>query len=391
MKEKNKYCAYPFNEIYSDNTSRYRLCCFATINKSIEKYDAVNTLPFDYFMSDEMEQIRQDMMEGKRIQGCEYCYKLEDAGKPSPRITKYNEKFTHKSEVDKIDLKLRIGGSHCNLGCYMCIPYNSSFRRMELKQSGIDKVWNQAKGSSLNEDELVPGIGYSFDDNPRNVSTKRFDQIVDNILENIDKVNSIKFIGGEPVIIPRMWEIMDRIPDEAAKNIHVTFQTNLTKLNFGNYSVFDIPNKFKSLMMSVSADHYGEKLKWIRYPIDVEEFERNLKDAKELLTGIACSVSLLNVHDLFAIRRYYRDKFGIETYFHNIVVNPPMLSCKNIKDKDELLKQYHGKDFEMVRGELSKEYDEQELKQGLDYCLRLSKYRGIDFMKVFEDVAAKTF
>jgi organic radical activating enzyme len=340
-------------------------------------------------MSDEMEQIRQDMMEGKRVQGCEYCYKLEDAGKPSPRTAKYNEKFRHKAHVEKIDLKLRIGGSHCNLGCYMCIPYNSSFRRQELKQSGIDSLWKNAKGSSLNEDELVPGIGYSFDDSPKNVSMRRFDEIVDNIIENIDRVNSIKFIGGEPVIIPRMWEIMDRIPDEAAKNIHVTFQTNLTKLNYGNYSVFDIPNKFKSLLMSVSADHYGEKLKWIRYPIDVEEFERNLKDAKNLLTGIACSVSLLNVNDLFEIRDYYRDNFGIETYFHNIVVNPPMLSAKNAKNKDELLEKYTGKDFEMLRGELTKDFDEKELEQGLNYCLSLSKYRKIDFWKVFEDVADK--
>ena len=58
----NKYCTLPFSEIFSDNTSSYRLCCFATKNKSIDKYNAVNTLPFDYFMSDEMEQIRQDMM-----------------------------------------------------------------------------------------------------------------------------------------------------------------------------------------------------------------------------------------------------------------------------------------------------------------------------------------
>ena len=386
----NKYCAYPFNEIYSDNTSRYRLCCFATINKSIEKYDAINTLPFDYFMSDEMEQIRQDLMEGKRIQGCEYCYKLEDTGRPSPRITKYNEKFRHKADVDKIDLKLRIGGSLCNLGCYMCIPYNSSYRRQELKQSGINDLWKNAKGSSVFEDELVPGIGYSFDDNPKNVGTKRFDEIVDNIIENIDKVNSIKFIGGEPVIIPRMWEIMDRIPDEAAKNIHVTFQTNLTKLNLGNYSVFDIPNKFKSLLMSVSCDHFGKKLEWIRYPIDIKEFERNLRDAKGLLTGIACTVSLLNVNDLFEIRDYYRDNFDIETYFHNIVVNPPMLSAKNAKNKDELLEKYTGKDFEMLRGELTKDYDEQEHQQAMNYILSLSKYRKIDFWKIFSDVANKS-
>ena len=386
----NKYCTLPFSEIFSDNTSSYRLCCFATKNKSIDKYNAVNTLPFDYFMSDEMEQIRQDMMEGKRIQGCEYCYKLEDAGKPSPRTAKYNEKFQKTAHVKKIDLKLRIGGSHCNLGCFMCIPYNSSFRRQELKQSGIVKEWNTLDNSSLTEDEMNDGIGFTIENDAKNVSTRRFDEIVDNVLENIDKVNSIKFIGGEPVIIPRMWEIMDRIPDENANDIKIRFQTNLTNLSFNNHSIFNIPDKFKSLTMDISADHYGKKLSWIRYPIDVKQFEKNLVDAKEHLSGIACTVNLLNVNDLFEIRDYYRNNFDIETYFHNVVANPTSLSCKNAKNKDELLEKYQGKDFEMVRGELTKDFDEKELKQGINYCLSLAKYRNIDFWEIFSDVANKS-
>jgi organic radical activating enzyme len=388
----NKYCAYPFNEIYSDNTQRYRLCCFATPNKTLGKYDATNTLPFDYFMSDEMEQIRQDMMEGKRIQGCEYCYKLEDKGQPSPRTHKYNKKYSvHTATVKDIDLKLRIGGSLCNLGCYMCIPYNSSFRRQELKQSGIKTLWDNAKGSSYNAEDLVPGIGYSFDDNAKNVSTKRFNEIVDNIVDNIDKVRSIKFIGGEPIIIPRMWEIMDRIPTEAAKDIHVTFQTNLTNLSYNNYHVFDIPLKFKSLDMSVSLDHYGKKLSWIRYPIDVKILERNLIEAREHIGSITCTSSLLNVNDLFEIRNHYREVAGLETYFHNIVVNPPMLSCKNAKNKEELLEKYIGDDFEMLRSELKKDFDKQELQQGMEYCLSLSKHRNIDFQEIFSDVAGRVF
>jgi len=374
----NKYCTYPFHEIYSDNSSRYRLCCFAKQNKTIEKYDAINTLPFDYFMSDEMEQIRQDMMEGKRIQGCEYCYKLEDAGKLSPRLTKYKEKFQQTAHVNKIDLKLRIGGSHCNLGCYMCMPVNSSFRRKELKESGIDATWKDTE-------ELVPGIGYSWDDNPRNVSTRRFDEIVDNIIDNIDKVGNIKFIGGEPIIIPRMWDIIDKIPDDKAKNINISFQTNITNLYYKNHSVFDIRDKFKSLSMNVSADHYGERLSWIRYPIDVKQFEQNLIDAKDLISGIACTVSLLNIYDLFEIRDYYKNKFNIDVNFDNIVLNPSMLSCKNIKNKDEFIEKY--KDFKMVINELSKDRDDAEIKQGIDYCLNLSKYRKIDFWKIFPHVA----
>ena len=380
----NKYCAYPFSEIFSDNASRYRLCCFAKVNKSIEKYDAINTLPFDYFLSDEMEQIRQDLMEGKRVQGCEYCYKLEDDGKPSPRTQKYNHKFRMKAEVDKVDLKLRIGGSLCNLGCYMCIPYNSSYRRQELKQSGIDKLWEAATFSDAIEDEVFEGIGDSFDVGPRNVSSRRFDEIVDNIIENIDRVGHIKFIGGEPVIIPRMWEIMDRIPNDAAKNISISFQTNLTKLHYKNHSIFDMRAKFKSLWMNVSSDHYGERLKWIRYPIDVDEFERNLVDAKNLLSGIVCTTSILNVNDLFEIKNYYEDNFGLPVHFGNVASNPAMLSCKNVKNKEELIAKYQDKEFEVVRAELTKDSDEKQFKQAMDYCLSLSKYRKMDFFKIFD-------
>jgi len=379
----HKYCAYPFNEIFSDNASRYRLCCYADVNKSIEKYDTINTLPFDFFLSDEMEQIRQDMVEGKRVQGCEYCYKLEDAGKPSPRTQKYNRERQQKAEVEKVSLKLRIGGSLCNLGCYMCLPFNSSYRRQELKQSGIDKLWYGYNKDDPIEDEVYDD-GPSFDVDARNISSRRFDEIVDNIIKNIDKVDHIKFFGGEPIIIPRMWEIMDRVPNEAAKNITISFQTNLTKLHYNNYSIFDIQAKFKKLWVQVSSDHYGERLKWIRYPIDVEEFERNLVDAKHLIGGIVCTTSILNVNDLFEIKNYYEDNFDLPVNFGAVVSNPSMLSCKNVKNKKELLTKYHDEEFKMVRAELTKDFDEMHFQKAMDYCLSLSKYRKMDFWKFFD-------
>ena len=385
----HKYCAYPFYEIYSDNASRYRLCCFASQNHTIKKYNAMNTLPFDYFLSDEMEQIRQDLVEGKRVHGCETCYKLEDQGRPSPRTSKYNVKFPPAADVDKIDLKLRIGGSHCNLGCYMCIPYNSSYRRMELKQSGIDKLWKKAEGSGYDKEELVPGIGYSFDDSPKNVSSNRFNEIVDNIIDNIDKVGNIKFIGGEPIIIPRMWEIIDRIPNDKAKNINITFQTNLTNLHYKNHSIFDIKDKFKTLLMHVSADHYGERLSWIRYPIDIKQFEKNLVDAYDMLSGIAVTTGILNIFDLEEIKNYYSEKFNLKCDFNNVVSNPIMLSCKNLKNKEKLLEKYVGKEYEMVYNELLKDRNDEEAQQGYYYCVNLSKHRNIDFQKIFPHVASE--
>ena len=64
------YCAAAFTQIYADNASRYRLCCHANVNPDIIKYNTNNCNPFEYFLSDEMEQIRDDMLSGKKIAGC---------------------------------------------------------------------------------------------------------------------------------------------------------------------------------------------------------------------------------------------------------------------------------------------------------------------------------
>ena len=56
------YCAAAFTQIYADNASRYRLCCHANVNPDIIKYNTNNCNPFEYFLSDEMEQIRDDML-----------------------------------------------------------------------------------------------------------------------------------------------------------------------------------------------------------------------------------------------------------------------------------------------------------------------------------------
>ena len=59
--QKNKsYCVMPFNEIYADNAGRYKLCCHA---KTIDwKYNTMNTTPFEFFFSPEMEKIRNKML-----------------------------------------------------------------------------------------------------------------------------------------------------------------------------------------------------------------------------------------------------------------------------------------------------------------------------------------
>lgn len=354
------YCAAAFTQIYADNASRYRLCCHASENPTISKYTTHNTTPFDFFRSDEMEQIRDDMLSGKEIVGCENCYKMEARGVESWRTWKYNEMYDLRSEISDVNLKLRVMGSYCNLGCYMCYPYNSSTRRMELKQNDID--WTE------------------FDAGVSPLGKKSYEDTVENILENIEYVERFNITGGEPLQLDRMWQLMERIPEEHAKNITLTFDTNLTKLEYKQWNIWQLIDKFKDVRLGVSVDHFGEKLRWIRYPIDVKEFEENLHKVKDYISNLNITVSMLNVWDLHDIKEYYSD---FKTTMVGVVIQPDILSVKNLPHKEKLLRLC--KDFPMVVQELTKEADPVQLMKGIEYCKKLNSQRNLNFEGIFED------
>ncbi len=365
--EKNKsYCAMPFKEIYGDNAGRYKLCCHA--KKTNWKYTTTNTTPFKYFFSPEIEEIRNKMLSGKKIKECQVCYDLEESGGESHRTDKYRKKCGIDLEPTGIGLKLRINGSFCNLGCYMCHPYNSSTRRNELKaiygQSGI---W-----------------GAPF----KSVNHKQWNDIIKNILDNIHLVFYMNITGGEPLQLPKHWEFLDLIPKEHAKHITLSYDTNLTELRYKNKSIFDYVDKFEKILLGVSCDHYGKKLDWMRYPIDREKFEHNLLEAKGLIKQLNCSTSMLNIFELKEMYNYYMDNFGIPMIFQNIVRGPFMLSIRNLKqkDKDILLKKYENlPDYSYIKAELLLEPFDPEHKKMKKYCDDLSKHRNFNWRELWNE------
>ena len=229
------------------------------------------------------------------------------------------------------------------------------------------------------------------------VKHKEYDMIVNDIIDNIEKVNKIHITGGEPLQLPKHWELIERIPPEHAKNIELVYDTNLTELRYKNHSVFEIENKFKSVIWGVSCDHYQDKLSWIRYPIQVDQFEKNLKEMLDngFRIDLNCTISILNIFDLYDIYKYYRDNFGLHMNFNSIVNTPRFLSIKNLptKTKDELLKYYkmplfdnRGIDrFQLIRTQLKLDGDEDLLKQAYDYMDKLSKNRNFDWRTLWPD------
>ena len=65
MKDNGTYCPLIFNEIYADSSGEYRLCCHAGSTKLSRKYKSQTHKPFEYFMSPEMEDIRDKVLSGE--------------------------------------------------------------------------------------------------------------------------------------------------------------------------------------------------------------------------------------------------------------------------------------------------------------------------------------
>jgi len=313
-----------------------------------------------------MENIRNRMLEGRRVAGCETCYEVEDAGYESHR---YIWKDTLYNDIEKhsIEVKLRMFGSACNLSCYMCHPVNSTTRNKEISKLKTN-MFAEAKGPDffLHDNEI-------------------FEVNADDILKHIDLIERILIIGGEPILMTPHWKFLDSIPDELKKNIILEYQTNLTRLSHMKWDVRDYIPKFKDVLLHVSADHYGPRLNLIRYPIDYVVFEKNVEEMRSNINSINITASMLNAYDLKDIEDYYTDKLSVNTRVASVVQRPRPLSIRNIRDKDRVREMLKTFDYvpEFVLAELNLPSEDGDYQMFEDYIDELDSLRGTNMRDVF--------
>lgn len=367
------YCPLPFTEIYVDNAGEYKLCCHAWQTKdSFAVPDKV--LPFDYFFSEEMEELRNKLMQGEKLRDCRKCYELEEAGKISYRH-KAIKKYGLVDDIRDVTLKLRINGSSCNLACYMCHPFNSSTRRKELKE-----IWGNDFDIMFSDVNKV-----KFYSNAKSMKRNVWNNTIANINKHIHLVKEIHMTGGEPLQLPRHWEWIDSIPMEHKKNIKLSYDSNITQLRYKNHHVLDLKGQFKEVHFGISCDHFKEKLEYIRYPINYKKFEENLKVIIENFSHtINVTVGLLNIDELDEIRLYYKKLGANSRPNFNIVSTPRALSIRNLPEevKEKYRKKYP--EYKFVIAELNRpKHTEDWYEHMSEYMDKLYEHRGLDWRKVF--------
>jgi sulfatase maturation enzyme AslB (radical SAM superfamily) len=114
---------------------------------------------------------------------------------------------------------------------------------------------------------------------------------------NAYNIRELYFAGGEPLLIPEHYKILEfMVETGAAKLCVVRYNSNGLELP---EKLFDLWKHFKEVKFNFSVDSVGERNDYIRYPSKWQDVVNNLKRLDDtpnnITVNIACAIQLMNV------------------------------------------------------------------------------------------------
>ena len=265
QKTNKAYCPVPFNSVTVEATGRLSLCCesvadytFPGGHKHVGQVASVD----EHFNGQYMDSVRSAMLAGEKLKECKVCYKLEAAGRVSDRQRHGWSRplLTDGPEIKFVDFKL---GNKCNLRCKMCWPHNSS----ELMKEWHDLGWMGDDPMAGGREEFYDGYmqeDFAWPTRPENI---------DKLMKVTHLLEHMKFTGGEPMLNPQLFQILQHCVDEGtAGGITLRVVTNCTKIH---PRFLDLAKEFKSLALFLSIDGVGRTYEYIRYPANWNDVSAN--------------------------------------------------------------------------------------------------------------------
>ena len=260
------FCYAPFVHLYLQNNEHHRVCCSSLEFNNVKpntKFDLKERWSDEYY-----KDIRTKMLSGIPLPQCNGCYKKEAAGVHSDRLM-FNNIFKYRDiELNietgnqyntPLDLDLR-PGNLCNLKCRMCGPWASSQYAKELEKH-YDTL--SFAGDNIKNNDIDWAT-------PENLKF---------LLENVNQINRIKFLGGEPTIMPEVHSLIDHMIENRMFDTQIHFTTNLTN---DNTAFIEKISKFKNISFSFSIDGIEDTIEYIRTPINWKTIEKNIKTYSDI-------------------------------------------------------------------------------------------------------------
>lgn len=257
---------------------------------------------------------RQMMIKGERPSGCQYCWRIEDAGGRSDRIYRSGEEWAQRSRGDIIDA-LDTGNidpryvevnfnQACNFKCMYCSPHLSTTWEDEIKKYGpyniLDKQGYDSRHNdvdALRKQGLMP-LKVRQEDNPY---VKSFWQWWPQLYK---KLEVFRMTGGEPLMDINTYKVLDYIYDHPNAWLEVSVTSNLCpprpemfdkfleklvkleeiqvwrddeRWNPGSGNHWYVNAATKHFTVFVSLDSVGSQAKYIRTGLSFAHMDQNVR------------------------------------------------------------------------------------------------------------------
>lgn len=269
------FCILPFVHGYIRPDGGIQSCCLTRFENELGN---LHQSSFEeIWNSESWKSLRLKLINNEKPDNCKGCYYSEDIAKnlnDQTNLHAYRKWINQKlsKHIDVLQFVNDDGSmtqtpikhyetrfdNICNFKCVICNPFSSS----SIAQEHERFKKNQGKKIVLN---LYHDTDFLYEE----------------FLKWFDGIEFFKFTGGEPLLSPTHWKILDKIINENRSDANIVYHTNMSVLKYKDKSIIDYWKKLSNTTVYVSLDSWGQRAEYVRYGTVWSEILENYKTLKK--------------------------------------------------------------------------------------------------------------
>ena len=326
------YCSAKWQELFLFLNSGMTNSCHHPLPHKIP-LDELEKNIFALHNTKHKMKMQELLLKGERPKECHMCWHIEDADPNaiSDRLQKnktWSDSLPNKVDPTHIPKFIEvIFDNLCNLNCSYCDSGQSSSWAKEIEKNGAFDLQTDYR-NLYQKVHLKPGTN---DKKYVDAWFKWWPQIK-------DKVETLKFSGGEPITSPNVQKTLQNIDD--AKKLSLNFNSNLTFDKKYLDKIIEVSNKFKSVRISASIDATGQMAEFARAGLNFNTFNENIdywctKGHDNSKLSLQSTMSIFNIWGFGDLLNYYvdlKEKYGdkVVGIYHTVIRFPEFQSLLNL-------------------------------------------------------------
>lgn len=333
MVDKNVICMMPWIHMHIWPEGKVFPCCMSDSKVSFGNINESSIA--DIINNDAYKNIRKQMLNGEKPSVCSRCYELEENA---------DTWSLRKNSVQSFWDEAAIQSTHTD-----GTIDNFKMRYMDIRFSNLCNMKCRSCGPSLSSSWYDDHKDIHGDPgHPKFLDVSNNQNFLEDLKTHLDYVEEVYFAGGEALITPQHYEVLDYWLENNKTDVKLRYTTNFSVLRYKKMHIFDYWKKFKNVRVAASLDAMGARAEYIRKGTIWEDIENNrrdmLRECPDIYFEITPTVSIFNVKHLIDFHKswYERGLLGINNIRINVLTYPfeYSMTVLDSAEKLEVMKLY---------------------------------------------------